>query len=338
MIKGKIFERDSNKDLTYDNILKKITTYDIFHFYIPHKLVLGHIFSSYLRKDSSPSASVKISKTTGEIYYIDYGHNVTMNAVQYVMAIFNINFNEALQKINNDFGLGLGKGQVNESKYLTIINKYEQPKKETVYKRIDVFTRKPTSEELRYWNLRCIDASELKPENIFTFDRLYLDGKKIPNYSNLLQFAYYFPELDKFKIYTPYANKAKGEYKWISNVPFEYVEGLEHLKKDKPCIIQKSRKDSIILRKFIPEVCNTQSESEVAIPSNIIDYIKENSNKQTIWWDNDATGVRACTYYNQFGYDYINIPKNREKDIDEMVVKNGGLPTLEKFLKEKGLI
>ncbi len=341
MIKGKVLTHTLDNELTADNILKKITQYDIYRFYIPIKFSIGKAFNSFLRDDSNASASIKVSKTSQEIYYIDYAKNITMNAFQYIMALYHCNYNDALEKINRDFGLGLGnnaESQVNSNRYLTITKNYEQPPKLIDYKRIDVFPRAFTKEELDYWNLRTIDLKDLKREDIYSIDKLYLEGARLSNYSNLLRFAYYFKEVDKWKIYTPFADKKKGEHKWLSNIAFEYVEGLNNLKKDKVGIIGKSRKDAIICRKLLSEVCNSQAESEVAIPQTSLECIKENTNEAYIYWDTDETGVRACKYYNQYGFKYLNNPKDWHcKDADEIVVKYG-MKKLEELFKSKSLI
>lgn len=340
-VKGNIVDRyNEGNVLNIENILRKITSYDIYRFYTPSNFKLGQSFNSPFRKDKNPSFSIKQSKTTGEIYHLDYAKpEDNGNCFQYVKRLYNCNFDEALRHINNDFQLGLGSSIIIENpRYLTVTKLYEQPEKITQYKRIDVFTRPFTKEELAYWNLRFISAEELHKNYIFGIDKLLLDGQRITNPKKMLRYAYYFPKLDKWKIYTPYADKSKNEYKWISNLSIDIVECLNSIKEDKLCVGTKSRKDRIIMQKFIPETFSTQNESEVAISPIDISHIIEKSKKCYLFYDNDEPGVKSCKYYNQFGLDYVNIPKTLGvKDPDEFVVKYG-LNAFEDFLKNNKLI
>lgn len=343
MIRGKIIDR-YNDDITLniDNILKKITVYDIYHFYTPFPFKLGHDYKSPLRIDRNPSFSVKQSKLTGQVYHIDYAraeHPYSGNCFQYVSGLYRCDFNEALEHINTDFQLGLG-GQLllPNAKYLEITKGYDQPEKIVQYKHIDVFTRKMNQSEIDFWNRRYINSDELNRNYIFGFDRLFLDGQRITNPKHMLRFAYYFPKLDRWKIYTPYADKKKKEYKWVSNLSLDVVECITSIRPDKICLGTKSRKDRILLQKFVPETFSTQNESEAGISPDNIEFIKDNSQRCILFYDNDEQGVKSCKFYNQFGLGYVNLPKGLDaKDPDEMVVKYG-LNALENFLKNKKII
>ena len=334
MIKGKIYQRDDSKDLTYANILSKITDFDIFMFFTPHKWSLNQSFHSPFRKDPNPSFQIKISKTSGTIYWLDYATGDTGNSIQYVQKLYDINYNEALKRINEYFQLGLGSNKkIEDPVYKSFTKKYEQPIEIKSYRRIDVWTKKFSLEELAYWKRFNITLEELKKFNIYSISEYRIDG--IKQVLDPLTFAYYYPKKDKWKIYKPLVEKKK---KWKSNVPFDTLEGLETLKKDKICIGTKSRKDRVVISKFIPECFATQSESEISITEENIDYIKKNCRECYLWWDSDDRGVEACKYYNQFGFKYINIPKElKAKDPAEFVEKYG-LEKFKKFLKEKKLI
>lgn len=338
MVKGNVIDNfDTTNILNIENILKKVTAYDIYKFYTPFSFKLGQSFKSPFRSDKNPSFSIKQSKTTGEIYHLDYAKSKDGgNCFQYVKKMYNCNFNEALEHINSDFGLGLNRGIIKD--YKSIITTYEQPEKITRYKRIDVFTRKMNHEELAYWAKRFITEDELNKNYIFGINVLLLDGQKITNPKHMLRFAYYFPKRDKWKIYTPYADKSKGEFKWISNLSIEVIECLNLLIPDKNCLGSKSRKDRIINQKFIPETFSTQNEAEVSISPENIDYILTHSKHCYLFFDNDTQGVKSCQYYNTFGLDYINIPKELGvKDTDEFVVRYG-LDAYEFFLKNNKII
>ena len=54
--------------LSAENILKKVTEYDIFKYYISGLEAPGKKFCSELRKDRNPSCSIKIL-TSGKAFY-----------------------------------------------------------------------------------------------------------------------------------------------------------------------------------------------------------------------------------------------------------------------------
>lgn len=331
MIKGKIIE---SQNITEEFILSKISYYDIFHFYVPN-LKINQSFSSPFRKDKSPSATIKISKTTGVPYYYDFSTEETMNVWQYLKKLFGKDYNEVMHMVASDMGI-IKNDQHRD--YKKIISKYEQPSIEKGYQRFDVWTRKYTKEEADYWNLRYLDISDLKLGNIFAYEKFSIDGKTMFKTNGLLSFALYYPSIDSWKIYTPHADKSKGQYKWLTNVPIDHIEGLNQLKKDKLCIGTKSRKDTLITSKFIPEVFECQNESIASINDENLKYIQNNSKECYLWFDNDATGVKSCTHYNQFGLKYVNIPTTLGvKDQDEFIVKYQP-EAFKQFLKEKRLI
>lgn len=323
MVKGKEII-----DITKEYILSKISHFDIFHMYIP-KLKLNNAFCSPFEKDTHPSVCVKMSKDTGIPYFTNFSKNYTLNSFQYVGKIFGLDYNQTLRKIASDFGI---VGNIRNTQ--DIVKKYEQPRVEKEYRKFDVFARPFNHDEIEYWNKRYLSEEKVKKGNIYGYDRIFMDGKKIVR-TNLLSFAYYYPSIDRFKIYTPFALKPK---KWFTNVPLQHIEGLSNLKKDKICIGAKSRKDNLIISLFIPEVFECQNESESTISEKNIKYIKENSKRCYLYFDPDPTGVKSCTYYNQFGLDYVNNSKECEaKDADEYIIRYKP-EGFEQFLKEKNLI
>lgn len=317
MVKGKSV--DSRGAITKEDILSKVSSYDLYHFYCP-RFKLGIAISSPLRVDRKPSFVIKQSKETGVTYHQDLARvgdpNHNGNALQFVGALFGINYDQALNKIATDFGIKGG-----ERDFRQIISKYKQPEIVKGYKRLDIFTKPFTKEDLEYWSRFHITIEELKKFNIYSIDHFFSNGEKQYNPQNSPFFGYYYPQTDNWKLYAPIAEKI---YKWKTNVPLTQIEGLETLRKDKICIGTKSRKDRICISKFISECFCTQNESIGSITSEDIQYIKDNSLKCYLFWDNDEVGVKACTYYNQFGFSYINIPKELGvKDPAEFIEKYG---------------
>lgn len=337
-------------NLTAQDILKKITEYDIYKYYTPTPFKLGRTFNSPLRKDNNPSFVIKTSKESGYIYHMDFVYeDHTGNSFQYVQQMFtnedgsHLSYRQALEKINNDFGLGLGSNPIIKD-YKSITNKYEQPSELKPPPFITITTRNFTNEEARYWNSYNISTDDCKKYDIFPIDNLYVDGTRYTNPMNRLRFAYryevYLKEL--WKIYTPLIKKECG-LKWYTNVPIDTMEGLELLSPGANNIITKSRKDLVITRKFIPTSCAAQNESPVAINQENINWMNDYGIIPHIFFDNDDPGVMASKFYTDtYNFKYLNIPRKfldlrGIKDISDLS-KTFGLKKCEEFFKIKGLI
>ena len=97
---------DFNKLLNLENVLKKITPYQIFRFYI-RDLVIGSVVCSPIRRDSKPSFGLFVH-TSGEVLYKDFATNDVGGWTKFVQKLFNLNgLNEVLKQVNKDMQLGL---------------------------------------------------------------------------------------------------------------------------------------------------------------------------------------------------------------------------------------
>lgn len=85
--------------LTVDNILSKITQYDIFKTYCLNFREVDKMFLSELRKDKNPTCKIFIDRTTGDFIYKDF-NGESHNCFTYIQSKFGVNFNNALNIIN----------------------------------------------------------------------------------------------------------------------------------------------------------------------------------------------------------------------------------------------
>src|SRR5215216_2889900 len=91
--------------LTSSSILNKITSYDIFRYYINNFTDIGKFFCSELRQDRNPTCV--ISNFKGNLIYKDFKYLGYMNCFEYVKEKYGVNYNQALHIINTDFNLDL---------------------------------------------------------------------------------------------------------------------------------------------------------------------------------------------------------------------------------------
>lgn len=325
--------------LTPDSILRKISEYDIFMYYMPDKSwKLNQVTISPFRKERNPS--FVIGNKNGNLSFIDFGDTSKRgDCFQFVKLLFNIStIDEVLKMIDRDFGLGISSGK-DLGKYKMIVGNYKQPEElGKRYSLIQVKTRKFTHEELAYWNDYHQDISDLRENNIYSIDKLYLNRQLFPLKPTELRFAYLYD--GHWKIYRPFNDK-KG--KWVpNNVPITAIDGMEDIKDCDVAFINKSKKDYMVMKKVFPCCCAVQNEGIACFSEDNIQYIKSNSKRQILSFDSDDTGVKNSKLISdKFGFDYCNVPKiYLDEGIKDwaLLAKEKGLKTVERILKEKDLI
>ena len=325
--------------LTPDSILRKISEYDIFMYYMPDKSwKLNQVTISPFRKERNPS--FVIGNKNGNLSFIDFGDTSKRgDCFQFVKLLFNVStIDEVLKMIDRDFGLGISSGK-DVGKYKMIVGNYKQP--EDLGKRyslIQVKTRKFTHEELAYWNSYHQDISDLRENNIYSIDKLYLNRQLFPLKPTELRFAYLYD--GHWKIYRPFNDK-KG--KWVpNNVPITAMDGMEDIKDCDVAFINKSKKDYMVMKKVFPCCCAVQNEGIACFSEDNIQYIKSNSKRQILSFDSDDTGVKNSQQITEiFDFGYCNVPKELLKEgIKDWAdwSKVYGLKPIEEYLKQKKLL
>lgn len=324
--------------LTPESILSLITDYDIFRFYMPNKSWnVNTVTYSPFRNERNPS--FLISQKQNNLYFIDYSDTSKKgNCFQFVQALYNLsNINEVLKLIDKDFGLEIISGSI--PTYERIVKEYEQPAEAVKkYALVQVKTRKFTQEELAYWNEYHQDVEDLKANNIYSVDKVYLNKQLFTLKDTELRFGYFYD--DKWKIYKPHAEK---KFKWVpNNVPITAMDGLENIKDSEFAFINKSKKDYMVIKKLLPNTCAVQNEGLACFSQENVDYLKENSKRQILSFDADATGVANSQQITElFGFDYCNVPRQYlhqgVKDWADLA-RDFGMNTVETILKKKNIL
>lgn len=325
--------------LTTEAILNKISDYDIFRFYMPNKnWKINTVTNSPFRKDNHPS--FLIGYKSKHLTYIDFGDSsVRGNCFNFVKTMFRLpTFNDALLMIDRDFGLGIVNGTSTQN-YVRIISDYAQPtltaKREYF---IQVKARKFTHEELAYWNEYYQDIDDLRENNVYSIDTVYLNKKKFPLKDTELRFGYLYE--GHWKIYRPFADKRT---KWMpNNVPITMMDGLNDIKDCDVAFINKSKKDYMVMKKIYPCCCAVQNEGMGCFSEENVEYLKENSERQILSFDSDETGVKNSQQItDKFGFEYCNVPRiylgEGIKDWADLA-RIHGLKTIEKYLTQKEII
>jgi hypothetical protein len=324
--------------LTPEHILTKVSEYDIFKYYMPHQFILNEVTISPFRNERNPSFI--IGDRYGRISFIDFGDTSKRGSCfDFIRMLYHINLDEALTKIDRDFGLGFKK-DTKTQQYKIITSDYKQPlPKVKIYSNIQVITRKFTEEELSYWAQYHLDIEDLKKNNVYAVSKVYLNKQLINAPITELRFGYLYG--DKWKIYRPHAKDKRS--KWVpNNVPITAMDGKDNIKDCDVAFINKSKKDHMVISKLFPCSCAVQNEGLGCFSPENVEYIKTNSNRQILSFDSDMTGVTNSQQITQlFGFDYCNVPK---KYLDEGIkdwadmAKSHGLNAVEEYLINKGIL
>jgi hypothetical protein len=325
-------------ELSPDSILNKISEYDIYKFYMPHQNWKVNVVTySPFRNEKNPSFI--IGYRGGTLRFIDFGDSSKKgNCFNFIMMLFNVGLNDALLMIDRDFDLGIISGSSTKN-YERIISDYAQPtatsKREYF---IQVKTRKFTNEELAYWNGYYQDIDDLRANNVYSIDTVYLNKQKFPIRDTELRFGYLYE--GHWKIYRPFADKKN---KWMpNNVPITMMDGLDDITDCDVAFINKSKKDYMVMKKVFPCCCAVQNEGMGCFSEENVEFIKENSERQILSFDSDETGVKNSKLISdKFGFDYCNVPRiyldEGIKDWADLA-RIHGLKTIEKYLTQKELI
>ena len=324
--------------LTCENVLNMITEYDIYKMYMPHQnWKINTVTYSPFRNEKHPSFI--IGYRGGALNFIDFGDSSRKGGCfNFVTMLFNISLIDALMMIDRDFDLGIVSGSSTRN-YERIVADYEQPT--STSKReyfIQVKTRKFTNEELAYWNSYYQDVDDLRANNVYSIDTVYLNKQKFPLKETELRFGYLYE--GHWKIYRPFADKKN---KWMpNNVPITMMDGLQDIKDCDVAFINKSKKDYMVMKKVFPCCCAVQNEGMGCFSEENVEYIKENSDVQILSFDSDETGVKNSQLITEkFGFEYCNVPKlylgEGIKDWADLA-RIHGLKTIEKYLTQRELI
>jgi len=321
--------------LTAEAVLNKISEYDIFKFYMADKTwKLNQVCLSPFRHEKHPS--FMIGNKNGGVSFIDFTDtSLKGDCFTFVKMMYGLKtMDDVLVKIDSDFGLGFLSKNLD---YKKIVSNYVQPTEQKRYSLIQVKTRKFTHEELAYWNEFYQDIEDLRKEEIFSIDKVYLNRQLFSLKETELRFGYYYD--GHWKIYRPFETKQK---KWVpNNVPITNLEGKDNIKNCKTALISKSKKDKMVLLKVFPHVCAVQNEGIACFSEENVSYIKDNSEKQILLFDSDIPGVtNSQTITKEFDFEYCNVPKIYLPDINDYAEfgRIHGLQKIEEQFKQKGIL
>jgi hypothetical protein len=311
------------KELNKTEILKRVSEWDLWSYYIPG-VKLGGSFLSPLRNEKNPSASLFVSKS-GNILLKEFNLG-TFTIWRFLQTKYNLTFYECLLTINNDFNLGISSQRNNKPTMLYFgIEQKEHTKQKSEFTNISIKKRSWNSFDKNYWlgyNLS-LDYIESRVNKVLPLANFWINEELSywhyeynPCYS--YEFGINYDKKVLRKLYLPY-----NKLRFITNCTNDVFQGEDDLPHfGTLLIITKSYKDSLVLSNLGYCSVSPQGESALLNKQKINSY-KKRFDTIYLLFDNDEVGKKwsnlNCETYN---LKQIFIPTDSNcKDISDYIFK-----------------
>ena len=301
--------------LTKEDVLKKISEYDIFVKYMGFKPVLGNLYSSPLREDKDPSFGLFKSNKTGSILFKDLGTGECGDCFKLACLLEHKTPKEIYGDLIND----------NSQK---LIKKSQGPIPVKQYDSIDIVVDDIpfTVEGLAFWNDFGITEDTLNLYNVKQIKRFWSNGFEYWTSSKSKPMFSYFV-YDKVKIYRPFYKRLR----FYSNCTNIDIQGLQQLDYTKDTVfITKSMKDLMLLHELGYTAVAPNGEGHT-IPDKLLSHLRKKFKKVIILYDRDLPGLKAAKklWGSNRDFDFMFTPRQTEKDLSDYYKRFGKSKTLQ---------
>lgn len=320
--------------LTKSNLFDLISTYQIFKAYCKNFTQISKPFKSEFRDEKSPSCMIEY--IGGDLLYTDFGEG-SYRAVEYVMRKYNLDFRDAIRKINLDFGLNLIDTSEREFRYVKtdIVKANQTPTfKEKATTQIEVSYAPYRHYDLEYWDKygwteKMLQMASIRPIDYFWLTIEHKNVIKVP-FAVPHELAYTYDYYRHNGVYRRklYFPERQGKDKWISNVDNTVIQNWDLLPKGGGDLlfITSSKKDTgcyyRLYNKWI--ACAPNSEGSFLPEEVFYRKIKPRWKRIILWLDNDETGVKnALKYSKMHDIECVWNPLKAPKDQSDWVAKDG---------------
>lgn len=307
---------------------------EIFRYYF-RNFELGKLYSSPLRKDPIPSFNIYASRKNQSILlFKDFGGQ-RGNAIDFVMALQNVAFYDAITTIVKDLNLPYKT----RGNYVNIVPVFKRkdfiPDEKVKHRLLPIiykFNGRPiyTETDRKFWlrDLKVPSLSYLTRHRILSAKELHIGGASVW-YATTDSPIYIYPEKYEGewwrKAYRPFGEP--GE-KWRSDYPdaANMIHGVDLLRGNtEDLIITKSVKDNVVLDCTGFEAIATQGE-DMPFNPNLMLALKKWYKRIYVLFDNDYTkednvGRRLSEKFaNEHDVGQIIIPRSYEfTDTSELI-------------------
>jgi hypothetical protein len=327
-----------------DFLLRTVSSYDIYRFY-QGEFKINDVCVNWRRGEKDPSLIIG-NKISGGLTHKDFGdYSWRGDCFHFVQQIFRCDFFDALKRIYTDFGLG-GESKLVSPGIITWAKPDIEIKTPPLFQ--IVYYSKMSQRGLDYWAKLGQTEEDLKRERIYQPKEIWRNKRRVP-LGDLLTFVYHYEDIDKWKIYRPFAPKKEAKtpislWKWDSNVPFDYVDNLKAIKPDcQRVILAKSKKDRMVLMKALGTDCiaDVQAEDPACLSEAALGQFLKVSNRLVVS-DNDKKGKEFSWWLTkEHGFKHANVPDKyltgdpKCTDFADMCYHYGIETVIEYFKKKK---
>ena len=317
--------------LNIENILKKVTEYDIFKYYIGEFDDPGKKFCSEIRADKNPSCSIKIM-ISGKAIYRDWATGETYDCFKYIQQKYGLTLYECLKVISNDFNLGLHSGEVEKNKTMSIIGEHLRKQPKVSDTKLRIVSIPFTNNGRSYWDSYGISEGILNLYNVKQISHYYINISLITIPKRDIAFSYAFGNY-KYKILRPF----NTEWKWVTNANASIIQGYNQLPDyGKFLFITKALKDVMVLNSLGFNAIAPQSENTI-ISLDAIAGLIQLWDQIIIYYDNDLPGISAAKAHSElYKIRYIHNTLGEPKDPSDYYLKYGGKKLKSMILKLVG--
>jgi hypothetical protein len=276
----------SRKSVSGKELFDEYSDVQIFEFYLGKSFEYGVPMLSPFRSEKKPSCNFFMSRE-GKTLFIDFGENKSLSAIDFVMRMFHLEYQDAVNKIYAD--MRKNKVQTNLPKAAKVV---EAQREYTTNKQVYVEARAWTEDDLRYWGEFGITLATLVKYQVVPARFVWVEDKMIyrESFSDPC-YAYRLGSLE-YKLYFPNRGKSSEDIRarFICNCPGR-VQGYDQLPNSgELLVITKSMKDVMLLDQFGVISVAPQAESYIIPKSFVIEM-----------------QLRFKTVVSLFDYDYAGV-------------------------------
>jgi len=319
------------KELNIQTILSLVDELSLFSYYMGRNVEPGKVYNNPLRTDNNPSLSFYFSNGSSncKIRFKDFATGETGSIFDFIMKKYNVSLSESLIIIDNDFSLGIRKS-IN-SKVMGEVFNASSPIKTVDNLMLQAFKKNTDIKvsirdwnngvDKTYWQQYGITCKILQKYRVYPLRCYWINNSIIYCKNSSPSYGYFFGE-NKWKIYTPLSK----QYRWISNVGFNIIQGYEQLpERADYLIITKSLKDIMSFDVLGYHSIAPQNET-VLLSDNILKDLWKRFSRIILNFDYDLTGVSLGNKYRKLNdkYDILYFTdKYGSKDLSDYIKNNG---------------
>lgn len=306
--------------------LNDVPTEWIYEYYlgISEKLIGQDVkMFSVFKTEKTPSMFIYLKPDNNQYLFKDFSSGKQGNKVTLIMELFNLTYQQAINKICIDYDQYLKDNSYHSVKEYTVEEKF---------KVLDYEIRHWTNLDANYWtkfkiSSQLLDYYNVSPISYFTMGKMS-SGENLVFKGNHM-YGYFKDDGTLYKIYMP-KNTDKKFIK-VQN----YIQGSEQLTLDKQfLVITSSLKDLMCFTRLgykNAESIAPDSENSM-IPETAIKKLKKKYENICVLFDNDEAGIEAAKKYKEkYGFEYVIL--NMSKDLSDSV-KDFGVQKVKEELHE----